>query len=569
MIKFHTIRWKNLLSTGNEFIQIDLDKLRTALIVGENGAGKSTFLEALTYSLFGKPFRKINKSQLVNSMTRKNMLIEVEFSIGTKKYKVVRGIRPNVFEIYVNGDLMDQSSESKDYQEILEKQILKVNYKSFCQVVVLGSASYVPFMQLPTGQRREIIEDLLDLQVFTVMNNLLKDRMYLNTEDIRNAENSRKLLDEKIKIVRKHTAERDEDDRRVIEDREQAIGSTQKQIDEAVARRESLVRDAEKLLDSIGNEKSAIETIRKISRLKHELEIRSTSLSTEIKFLDENTICPTCSQEIDPEFREKHVHEKKEKVSKIDSSMPDLLKKLDEAQAEVDKIGQTKNNIGDIRVKVSTIDSQIGTYKDYIARTKREIDDIKNRKRTSVFEDIGDLEEQLLQIDKKLTELSEAGEILNLSGLMLKDGGIKSKIVKQYIPVMNQLINKYLSALDFFVQFELNENFNETIKSRFRDEFSYESFSEGEKLRLNLAILFSWRAIAKMRNSINTNILVLDEVFDSSLDYNGADEFMKMLTGLTGETNCFVISHRTDAMVDKFESVLRFSKVKNFSKLAA
>jgi len=569
MIKFHTIRWKNLLSTGNEFIQIDLDKLRTALIVGENGAGKSTFLEALTYSLFGKPFRKINKSQLVNSMTRKNMLIEVEFSIGTKKYKVVRGIRPNVFEIYVNGDLMDQSSESKDYQEILEKQILKVNYKSFCQVVVLGSASYVPFMQLPAGQRREIIEDLLDLQVFTVMNNLLKDKMYLNTEDIRNAENSRKLLDEKIKIVRKHTAERDEDDRRVIEDREQVIDSTQKQIDEAVARRESLVRDAEKLLGSICDEKSAIETVKKIGRLKHELEIRSTSLSTEIKFFDENTTCPTCSQEIDPEFREKHVHEKKEKVSKIESSMPDLLKKLDEAQEAVDKIGQTKNSIGDIRVKLSTIDSQTDTYKDYIARTKREIDDIKNRKRTSVFEDISDLEKQLLQIDKKLTELSEAGEILSLSGLMLKDGGIKSKIVKQYIPVMNQFINKYLSALDFFVQFELDENFNETIKSRFRDEFSYESFSEGEKLRLNLAILFAWRAIAKMRNSINTNILVLDEVFDSSLDYNGADEFMKMLTSLTEETNCFVISHRTDAMVDRFESVLRFSKVKNFSKLVA
>jgi len=401
------------------------------------------------------------------------------------------------------------------------------------------------------------------------MNNLLKDRMYLNTEDIRNAENSRKLLDEKIKIVRKHTAERDEDDRRVIEDREQAIDSTKKQIDEAVARRESLVRDAEKLLASICDEKSAIETVKKIGRLKHELEIRSTSLSTEIKFFDENTTCPTCSQEIDPEFREKHVHEKKEKVSKIESSMPDLLKKLDQAQEAVDKIGQTKNSIGDIRVKLSTIDSQTDTYKDYIARTKREIDDIKNRKRTSVFEDISDLEKQLLQIDKKLTELSEAGEILSLSGLMLKDGGIKSKIVKQYIPVMNQLINKYLSALDFFVQFELDENFNETIKSRFRDEFSYESFSEGEKLRLNLAILFAWRAIAKMRNSINTNILVLDEVFDSSLDYNGADEFMKMLTSLTEETNCFVISHRTDAMVDRFESVLRFSKVKNFSKLVA
>lgn len=569
MIKFKSIRWKNLLSTGNEFTEIQLDKAQTTLIVGENGAGKSTFLEALTYSLFGKPFRKINKPQLVNSMTRKNMVVEVEFSVGSNSYKIVRGIRPNMFEIYMNGAMMDQSSDNKDYQEILEKQILKVNYKSFCQVVVLGSASYVPFMQLPTGQRREIIEDLLDLQVFTVMNNLLKDRLYFNAEDVRSTESEKKLLTEKIKLVKKHSAEREEDDRRVIEDREQAIASTKTQIDQAKIKRTELVSKAESLMLSIGDEKTAIDSVKKINRLKNELDIRVENISQELKFFHDNTTCPTCTQEIDPEFRESHVHSKTEKVEKIRQSMPDLLKKLGEAQAVVDGISSTRAMISEIRVKISTIDSQISTYEDYIRRTQREIDDTRGRTRAPREDDIDSLEEQLRLQEKKMTELTEQGEVLNLTGMMLRDGGIKSKIVKQYIPVMNKFINKYLSALDFFVQFELDENFQETIKSRFRDEFSYESFSEGEKMRLNLAILFAWRAIAKLRNSINTNILVLDEVFDSSLDVNGTDEFMKMLNGLTSDTNTFIISHKTDSMVDKFENVLKFTKIKSFSKLVA
>lgn len=569
MIKFKSIRWKNLLSTGNEFTEIQLDKAQTTLIVGENGAGKSTFLEALTYSLFGKPFRKINKPQLVNSMTRKNMVVEVEFSVSSNSYKIVRGIRPNVFEIYMNGAMLDQSSDNKDYQEILEKQILKVNYKSFCQVVVLGSASYVPFMQLPTGQRREIIEDLLDLQVFTVMNNLLKDRLYFNAEDVRSTESEKKLLTEKIKLVKKHSAEREEDDRRVIEDREQAIASTKTQIDQAKIKRAELVSEAESLMLSIGDEKTATDNVKKIGRLKNELDIRVENITQELKFFHDNTTCPTCAQEIDPEFRETHVHAKTEKVEKIRQSMPDLLKKLDEAQATVDDIAATRAKISEIRVKISTIDSQISTYEDYIRRTQREIDDTRGRTRAPREDDIDSLEEQLRLQEKKMTELTEQGEVLNLTGMMLRDGGIKSKIVKQYIPVMNKFINKYLSALDFFVQFELDENFQETIKSRFRDEFSYESFSEGEKMRLNLAILFAWRAIAKLRNSINTNILVLDEVFDSSLDVNGTDEFMKMLNGLTSDTNTFIISHKTDSMVDKFENVLKFTKIKSFSKLVA
>jgi DNA repair exonuclease SbcCD ATPase subunit len=569
VIRFHKIRWKNLLSTGNVFTEIELDRAQTTLVVGENGAGKSTFLEAITFSLFGKPFRKVNKPQLVNSITRKNMVVEVEFSIGPNSYKIARGLKPNLFEIYQNGSLVDQSAESRDYQEVLEKQILKVNYKSFCQVVVLGSASYVPFMQLPAGQRREIIEDLLDLQVFTSMNALLKDRVYFNSERVRTTETEKKLVAEKIKLVKKHSDERAESDRKLIEDREQAIESTQKQVDEALAKKEGLLKEVEDLFAKMGDENAAVVSVRKINRLKQELELRVESLNKDVKFLVDNTTCPTCAQEIDPEFRESHVHEKRGRVQKINESMPDLTEKLAAAQAVLDEAVSIRKSANELKLKVSTLDSQVKTYRDYIARTQIEIDSINNRVPVKGEDDLPSLEKKQSELEKELRALMDDAAVLNLTGLMLKDGGIKSKIVKQYVPIMNKFINKYLSALDFFVNFELDESFEETIKSRYRDDFSYESFSEGEKMRLNLAILFAWRAIAKLRNSINTNILVLDEVFDSSLDVNGTDEFMKMLNGLTADTNTFIISHKTDSLTDKFQNILRFTKHNNFSRMVA
>jgi DNA repair exonuclease SbcCD ATPase subunit len=568
-IKFHKIRWKNLLSTGNEFTEIQLDKSQTTLIIGENGAGKSTFLEALTYSLFGKPFRKINKPQLINSMTRKNLVVEVEFSIGPNSYKIIRGLKPNIFEIYINGTLIDQSAESKDYQEVLEKTVLKVNYKSFCQVVVLGSASYVPFMSLPTGQRREIIEDLLDLEVFTVMNNLLKDKIYFNNEDIRSAETEKRIINEKIKLVKKHSADQEENDRVIIEDRKQVIKSTQDQIDNAYTKKQQLMLEVDNIITLVSNDQTVVDNIKKMNRIKHELELKLNTLKTDSEFFHNNTTCPTCTQEIDSSFRESHIHEISNKINSINESIPKLLNKLNEAQEIVDQTIKNRNTMNEIKLKIATIDNQIKTYNDYIQRTQREIQNIETRTRTTNSENLELLEQQQTELEIKLTSLTEYSSVLSLTGLMLKDGGIKSKLVKQYIPIINKFINKYLSALDFFVNFELNENFQETIKSRFRDDFSYESFSEGEKMRLNLAILFAWRAIAKLRNSINTNILVLDEVFDSSLDTNGTDEFMKMLDGLTNDTNTFIISHKQDTLIDKFESVLKFTKVKNFSKIAA
>jgi DNA repair exonuclease SbcCD ATPase subunit len=557
------------LSTGNEFTEIQLDKSQTTLIIGENGAGKSTFLEALTYSLFGKPFRKINKPQLINSMTRKNLVVEVEFSIGPNSYKIIRGLKPNIFEIYINGTLIDQSAESKDYQEVLEKTVLKVNYKSFCQVVVLGSASYVPFMSLPTGQRREIIEDLLDLEVFTVMNNLLKDKIYFNNEDIRSAETEKRIINEKIKLVKKHSADQEENDRVIIEDRKQVIKSTQDQIDNAYTKKQQLMLEVDNIITLVSNDQTVVDNIKKMNRIKHELELKLNTLKTDSEFFHNNTTCPTCTQEIDSSFRESHIHEISNKINSINESIPKLLNKLNEAQEIVDQTIKNRNTMNEIKLKIATIDNQIKTYNDYIQRTQREIQNIETRTRTTNSENLELLEQQQTELEIKLTSLTEYSSVLSLTGLMLKDGGIKSKLVKQYIPIINKFINKYLSALDFFVNFELNENFQETIKSRFRDDFSYESFSEGEKMRLNLAILFAWRAIAKLRNSINTNILVLDEVFDSSLDTNGTDEFMKMLDGLTNDTNTFIISHKQDTLIDKFESVLKFTKVKNFSKIAA
>lgn len=422
MIRFHKIRWKNLLSTGNEFTEIQLDRAQTTLVVGENGAGKSTFLEALTFSLFGKPFRKVNKPQLVNSMTRKNLVVEVEFSIGPNSYKIARGLKPNLFEIYQNGSLVDQSAESRDYQEVLEKQILKVNYKSFCQVVVLGSASYVPFMQLPAGQRREIIEDLLDLQVFTSMNALLKDRVYFNSERVRTTEIDKKLMAEKIKLVRKHSDERAESDRKLIEDREQAIESTQKQVDEALAKKESLLKDVEDLFAKMGDENAAVVSVRKINRLKQELELRVESLNKDVKFLVDNTTCPTCAQEIDPKFRESHVHEKQGRAQQINESMPDLTKKLADAQAVLDEAVNIRKSVNELKLKISTLDSQVKTYRDYIARTQTEIDSIKNRVPVKSDDDLSSLEKKQSDLELQLRTLMDDAAVLNLTGLMLKDG---------------------------------------------------------------------------------------------------------------------------------------------------
>jgi DNA repair exonuclease SbcCD ATPase subunit len=567
VIIFKKLRWKNFLSTGNLFTEINLQGASTTLIVGENGSGKSTMLDALTFSLFSKPFRKINKPQLINSITKKDLLVEIEFDINSNSYKIVRGIKPNVFEVYQNGNLLNQSAESKDYQEILEKQILKINYKSFCQVVVLGSASFVPFMQLPGGQRREIIEDLLDLQIFTVMNALLKDKIASNNDMITSISNEQKIVNEKIKIIREHMIEMQNNNEKIIKEKLERVEETNNKILEEEKVYWKLDEEIKSKKDLVVNETQITKKINKLSSLKHKIEANVALLSKDVEFFTEHKDCPTCKQIIDDGFRAEAIESKNATIKESQDGLQMLAEEYEKANSELSKIIETQSIVNDLSMKQYKCKNTIETYIKYRDELLAETEKISKQQEESDENKIVDLEAEYKDVVNRYNEVSEEKTILMAASSLLKDGGIKAKIIKQYVPVINKLINKYLSAMEFLVQFELDEEFTETIKSRYRDEFSYASFSEGEKMRINLAILFTWRAVAKLRNSINTNILIMDEVFDSSLDSNGTEEFLKILSNLTQDTNTFIISHKTDQMFDKFENVIRFEKHRNFSKI--
>lgn len=569
MILFKKLRWKNLLSTGNLFTEIELSKHSTTLIVGENGAGKSSILDALSYVLFGKPFRKINKPQLLNSITQKHMIVEVEFSIGSNEYKIIRGMKPHVFEVYQNGVLLNQSAEVRDYQEILEKQILKVNFKSFSQVVVLGSATFQPFMQLSASQRREIIEDLLDLQIFTTMNSLLKDKVLVNNEDIFQASANKKLIEEKIKLMREHLLELQNNNEQLIDEKKQRIDSTNAQINELNEQYWAIKNKIEELKEKIADEASLKKKLDKLSALKHQIEAKLGILQKEVNFFHKYDNCPTCQQQIDEKFKCTTIDKKTEEIEQINDGLNQLSSQYAELNERIKEIMGVNSEITENMLEFNRLKNKIASLIEYREELEADINSIK---KTAVREDdtkISDLEAELNENNSKYNKLIEERNLLSAASTLLKDSGIKSKIIKQYVPVINKLINKYLSAMDFFVQFELDENFSETIKSRYRDDFSYASFSEGEKMRINLAILFTWRAVAKLRNSINTNLLIMDEVFDSSLDSNGTEEFLKIIQNLTSDTNTVIISHKTDQLYDKFEKVIRFEKHKNFSRIAA
>ena len=568
MIIFRKLRWKNLLSTGNVFTEIDLNKFNTTLIVGENGAGKSTILDALSYALFGKAFRKINKPQLLNTITQKNLVVEIEFSIGINQYKIIRGIKPNIFEVYQNDKLMNQSAEMKDYQEILEKQIIKVNHKSFCQVVILGSATFQPFMQLPSGQRRDIIEDLLDLQIFTTMNSLLKDKVLMNTVALQTKTSDKKIIEEKIKLIKEHLIEMKNNNDQLIKEKQDRINETDDKIEDLDKQYTSLKRQISTLENGLEDKNDLSTRINKLSSLKHQIEAKRAIIEKDIKFFEKHENCPTCTQAISSDFREKTVSSKQNEIETIDDGLTKLIEQYEQAQKNLDKVLEIQADINKIKMDMHALNTQKNSLLDYKERIDEEIKSLGKSNKEMDDSKVPDLEKNLKSIEKEYQELTEEKNLLNAAGLLLKDGGIKSKIVKQYIPIINKLINKYLSSMEFMCQFELDEEFKETIKSRYRDIFSYESFSEGEKMRINLAILFTWRAIAKLRNSINTNLLIMDEVFDSSLDTNGTDEFLKLIKDLTSDTNTFIISHKTDQLYDKFEKVLKFEKHKNFSRIA-
>ncbi len=569
MIMFKVVRWMNFLSTGNIFTEIPLNSNKTTLIVGENGAGKSTILDAISFCLFNKPFRKINKPQLLNTITGRDLRVEIEFDIGRDEYKIIRGIKPTVFEIYVNGNLLNQDAASKDYQELLEKTILRMNHKAFCQVVVLGSASYVPFMQLPAGQRREIIEDLLDLNIFTSMNALLKEKVSVNNQEIQMILNDKKVIQTKIELITEHLSNMEESSESRLKDAEEALLDSKQQLQELNVKYKDVEHSTSKLEEEYSKAKAVEKKKNKVKEAKIKVEAKLEELNQRQKFYQDNENCPTCKQGIAHDHKDKIVEDNRQKQIEYAVAVTFAKNEIAEMEKQLKKFEKIRDQIQNNNIELSQLQVKIDTTVHTIKRIEKAIEKIKEEKNTLDASKIVELEQQLSEIEAKYTELFEDKNVLAAAALILKDGGIKSKIIKQYVPIINKLINKYLSAMDFFVQFELNEQFEETIKSRFRDDFSYSSFSEGEKMRINLAVLFTWRTVAKQRSSVSTNLLIMDEVFDSSLDANGTEEFIKILNGLTGDTNTFIISHRTGQLYDKFERVIRFEKNSNFSKVAA
>ena len=570
MIIFKTIRYKNFLSTGNSWTTIDLLSTKTTLVVGHNGAGKSTMLDALAFALFGKAHRNISKPQLVNTINNKDCVVEIEFTVSGSNLKVVRGIKPNKFEIWKDGSMINQSSHAKEYQKILEQNIIKLNHKSFHQIVVLGSSSFIPFMQLPAQHRRDVIEDLLDINVFSKMNQILKEKNSILKDDLKSVDYDAELNKEKLDLQNKYIKEVEALSVEQINSKESDISNAQEEINTLQCENVSLSTEIEERSD--GLQESLKENHDKRQSLLHyqaEFNQKIKTLVKETKFYEENDTCPTCTQDISTEVRDSKLATAKEKAAELNSAVRDVSEKSVTVESAIERLTDTA---GEIRDKTSIITSNnkaIGRLQEQIKSINSSIEQIRGSSG-----DLSKSREELETLKKLKDDLFEKRLYLNESLSyntiileMLKDTGIKTKIIKQYLPVINKLVNQYLQVLDFFVSFNLDESFSETIRSRHRDNFSYDSFSEGEKQRIDLALLFTWRHIAKMKNSVSTNLLILDETFDSSLDYEGVDNLMKIIHTLDDDTNIFVISHKGDILDGKFQNKLEFHKEKNFSKL--
>ena len=568
MITFKYVRWKNLLSTGNQFTEIQLDRSPTTLIIGENGAGKSTILDALCFGLFNKPFRSISKSQLINSVNGGGTIVEVEFIVGGKEVRVVRGIKPNKFEVYVNDNMINQDANARDYQKHLEQQILGLNYRSFTQVVILGSSTFVPFMQLSTKARREVVEDILDIKVFSLMNFLLKNKNKELTEEIRNVEYQYDLTNEKISLQEKFIEDVINNKSTIIAENRQKIYDNNFTIN---ARNDDILshETTKQNLSFDAEEQTKIEQkIKKLTQTEAALKNRKSEHDRQIQFFQTNDECPTCEQPITESTKQTKIESSSTKIGEIENGIRDLQGMEREEKDRLDTILSDLEKIRSADVEIAKIRASITEMEKFNAKLQK---DVETYESGSVSEEdktkLAELKGTIKYIDEQKSKLNEDRFYIDVAKNLLQDSGIKTKIVKQYLPIMNKLVNTYLSSMDFFVNFNIDENFQETIKSRFRDEFSYASFSEGEKMRIDLALLFTWRAVAKMKNSTNTNLLILDEIFDSSLDGTGTDDFLKILNTFSDQ-NVFVISHKQDMLFDKFRSVVQFKKEKNFSKVA-
>ena len=570
MILFEKVRWKNFLSTGNQFIEIDFLKHSTNLIIGTNGAGKSTILDALTFSLFGKSFRKINKPQLLNSVNDKDCVVEVEFSISGTQWKIERGIKPAIFKIWRDSTLLDQSAAANDQQKWLEQNVLKMNYKSFTQIVILGSSTFVPFMQLTPGNRREVIEDLLDIRIFSSMNSVIKDKIRLVKEDVKVLELKKESLTDKVKMQENFIGELENRGKENIKSKEVRIQGLLTEENTLINDNAYIEEDVFKLTKEIEGLDTAKEKLRKLGDLKGKISQKVSSITKEHKFFTQNTVCPTCDQKIEESFRINRINDAQDKAKELQSGYKELeqaINKEEERERQFTTLSKEittlTHGISQNNIKIAGCQRQI---RDLESEIQRVTDNLANR--NTEHEKLETFKDNLKTTYDELAQRKDTINYYDFSYSLLKDGGVKTKIIKKYLPLINQQVNKYLQLMDFYINFSLDEEFNETVQSPIHENFSYSSFSEGEKMRIDLALLFTWREVARMKNSVNTNLLIMDEVFDSSLDGVGTEDFLKIIRFIIKDANIFVISHK-ESLHDKFADVIRFEKHKGFSRIVS
>jgi len=567
MIVFKNVKWKNFLSTGNHWTEIKLNEAHGTIIIGSNGAGKSTVLDALTFSLFGKPYRKINKPQLVNSVNEKDCVVEIEFDIKGREYRIVRGIKPNKFEIWIDGKMQDQSSSAVDQQKKLEQQILKLNYKSFTQIVILGSAGFTPFMQLTSSQRREVIEDILDIKIFSAMNSVVKDKMRENKERVRTLELKKETLIDKIQMQKEFIDELEKRGQKDIVDKQEKISTLQVSEDDLIKKNDGLSSDLSDIQNKLEQLSNPQNVIKKMNNIRVQLQTKVKSTEEERIFFDKNTVCPTCTQDIEEGFRLNRIAELNASVDKLETGLSELEEKLQEEESKqlrfidlTKEVSSLTHGISQNNVRISGLQRQC---RDLESEIQTITENLANR--NSEHDKLRDFDEKLKTSYNELAEEKEKIHLNEFVYSLLKDGGVKTKIIKKYLPLINQQVNRYLQMMEFYINFTLDEEFSETVQSPIHENFSYASFSEGEKMRIDLALLFTWREIAKYKNSTNTNLLIMDEVFDSSLDGMGTEEFLKIIRFVIRDANIFVISHKSE-LYDRFPNSIKFEKVKGFSQ---
>ena len=569
MITFKTIRWRNFLSTGNRWIEIELTKYPTNLIVGANGAGKSTILDALCFVLFNKPFRKISKGQLANTMNEKECEVQVDFTIGTRDYQIVRGIKPGIFEIYIDGKVQDQFSSAVDQQKHLEDNILKLNFKSFTQTVILGSATFVPFMQLKSSHRREIVEDLLDIKIFSSMSIILRDKMRMVNESIKDLTIRKQMVEEKISMQKSFISDLDKKSKDTIKNREKKLNDLEKNIKELLEENSSYQSQSSTHQEELKKLSSSKSSLKKLNTIKVKLDQRIQTITSEHKFFNDNTVCPTCRQDIQEDFRLNRVGEIEEKVKEINSAYKDLQKSITKEKEKDQRFIDVSQMVTALTNDISTNNFKISEYQRQTREFEQEVQDITDQieNRNTERATLRSLQKELKDTESNKSTQTEDQSYLEFASSLMRDGGVKSKIIKRYLPIMNKQINHYLQLMDFYINFTLDDEFNEIIKSPIHEKFSYESFSEGEKMRIDLALLFTWRDIAKMKNSSATNLLILDEIFDSSLDNGGTDEFVKIIRYVIKDAHIFLITHKSEDLNDRFDQLITFEKLNGFSRM--